>query len=182
MTDQLAATIDQAWEARDTIGPGTGGEVRAAVDAALDQLDSGISRVAEKVDGLWQVNQWLKKAVLLSFRLNPMAEIPGGPGGASWWDKVDSKFLGWDAARFARAGFRAGPGAIVRRGAYIAPGAVLMPSFVNLGAHVGEGTMVDTWATVGSCAQIGKKRPYFGWHRDRRRARAASGRAGDHRG
>ena len=156
MTDQLAATIDQAWEARDTIGPGTGGEVRAAVDAALDQLDSGISRVAEKVDGLWQVNQWLKKAVLLSFRLNPMAEIPGGPGGASWWDKVDSKFLGWDAARFARAGFRAVPGAIVRRGAYIAPGAVLMPSFINLGAHVGEGTMVDTWATIGSCAQIGK--------------------------
>ena len=156
MTDQLAATIDQAWEARDTIGPGTGGEVRAAVDAALDQLDSGISRVAEKVDGVWQVNQWLKKAVLLSFRLNSMATIAGGPGGASWWDKVDSKFLGWDAARFARAGFRAVPGAIVRRGAYIAPGAVLMPSFVNLGAHVGEGTMVDTWATIGSCAQIGK--------------------------
>ncbi len=156
MTDPLAATIDQAWDARDTIGADTGGEVREAVDTALDQLDSGTSRVAEKVDGLWRVNQWLKKAVLLSFRLNPMAEIPGGPGGSAWWDKVDSKFLGWDAARFAKAGFRAVPGAIVRRGAYIAPGAVLMPSFVNLGAHVGEGTMIDTWATVGSCAQIGK--------------------------
>ena len=156
MTDQLAATIDQAWEARTTIGPDTRGEVRNAVNAALDRLDSGEARVAEKVDGLWRVNQWLKKAVLLSFRLNPMAEISGGPGGAPWWDKVDSKFLGWDATRFATAGFRAVPGAIVRRGAYIAPGAVLMPSFVNLGAHIGEGTMVDTWATVGSCAQIGK--------------------------
>ena len=156
MTDQLAATIDQAWDVRDTIGADTAGVVRDAVNTALDQLDSGKARVAEKVDGLWRVNQWLKKAVLLSFRLNPMAEIPGGPGGAPWWDKVDSKFLGWDAARFADAGFRAVPGAIVRRGAYIAPGAVLMPSFVNLGAHVGEGTMVDTWATVGSCAQIGR--------------------------
>ena len=156
MTDPLAATIDQAWEARDTVSADTSGDVRDAVETALDRLDCGAARVAEKVDGLWRVNQWLKKAVLLSFRLNPMAEIPGGPGGASWWDKVDSKFLGWDAARFASAGFRAVPGAIVRRGAYIAPGAVLMPSFVNLGAHVGEGTMVDTWATVGSCAQIGK--------------------------
>ena len=156
MTEQLAATIDQAWDARDTISADTRGGVRDAVEAALDRLDAGDARVAEKVDGLWRVNQWLKKAVLLSFRLNPMAEIAGGPGGAPWWDKVDSKFLGWDAARFAEAGFRAVPGAIVRRGAYIAPGAVLMPSFVNLGAHVGEGTMVDTWATVGSCAQIGK--------------------------
>ena len=156
MTDPLAATIDQAWEARNTVSADTRGDVRDAVETALDRLDSGAARVAEKVDGLWRVNQWLKKAVLLSFRLNPMAEIPGGPGGAPWWDKVDSKFLGWDAARFASAGFRAVPGAIVRRGAYIAPGAVLMPSFVNLGAHVGEGTMVDTWATVGSCAQIGK--------------------------
>ncbi len=156
MTNPLAATIDQAWEARDTIGADTNGAVRDAVEAALGQLDSGEARVAEKIDGEWRVNQWLKKAVLLSFRLNPMAEIGGGPGGAPWWDKVDSKFLGWDAARFAQAGFRAVPGAIVRRGAYIAPGAVLMPSFVNLGAHVGEGTMVDTWATVGSCAQIGK--------------------------
>ena len=156
MTDQLAATIDEAWEARDTVGPDTGGAVRASVETALGQLDSGGLRVAEKVDGEWRVNQWLKKAVLLSFRLNPMGEIRGGPGGAAWWDKVDSKFLGWDAERFTEAGFRAVPGAIVRRGAYIAPGAVLMPSFVNLGAYVGEGTMVDTWATVGSCAQIGR--------------------------
>ncbi|MGI8932242.1 MAG: 2,3,4,5-tetrahydropyridine-2,6-dicarboxylate N-succinyltransferase [Sphingomicrobium sp.] len=156
MTERLAAIINTAWEARDTIATDTTGEVRDAVEEALDQLDSGEARVAEKVDGEWRVNQWLKKAVLLSFRLNPMAEIRGGPGGAPWWDKVDSKFLGWDAARFAAAGFRAVPGAIVRRGAYIAPGAVLMPSFVNLGAHVGEGTMIDTWATVGSCAQIGR--------------------------
>ncbi len=156
MTNPLQATIDAAWDTRDSIGPGTTGEVRDAVEVALDALDSGAVRVAEKVGGEWRVNQWLKKAVLLSFRLKPMAEIGGGPGGAAWWDKVDSKFLGWDAARFAEAGFRAVPGAIVRRGAYIAPGAVLMPSFVNLGAHVGEGTMVDTWATVGSCAQIGR--------------------------
>ena len=119
-------------------------------------LDCGEERVAEKVDGEWRVNQWLKKAVLLSFRLNPMEAIPGGPGGAPWWDKVPSKFLGWGPESFAKAGFRAVPGAIVRRGAYIAPGAVLMPSFVNIGARVGEGTMVDTWATVGSCAQIGR--------------------------
>jgi len=156
MTDQLAATIDAAWEARDTIAPTTRGEVRDAVEAALGLLDRGEARVAHKVDGAWQVNQWLKKAVLLSFRLNAMAEIPGGPGGAPWWDKVDSKFLGWDAKRFGAAGFRAVPGSIVRRGAYIAPGAVLMPSFVNLGAYVGEGAMIDTWATVGSCAQIGR--------------------------
>ena len=156
MTDQLAATIDAAWEARDGVSTATSGEVRDAVEAALGLLDSGEARVAQKVDGAWTVNQWLKKAVLLSFRLNPMAEISGGPGGASWWDKVDSKFLGWDAARFGQAGFRAVPGAIVRRGAFIAPGAVLMPSFVNLGAYVGEGTMIDTWATVGSCAQIGR--------------------------
>ena len=156
MTEQLAATIDSAWEARDTISVATRGEVREAVEAALGLLDSGEARVAQKVDGAWQVNQWLKKAVLLSFRLNAMAEIPGGPGGAPWWDKVDSKFLGWDAKRFGAAGFRAVPGSIVRRGAYIAPGAVLMPSFVNLGAYVGEGAMIDTWATVGSCAQIGR--------------------------
>jgi 2,3,4,5-tetrahydropyridine-2-carboxylate N-succinyltransferase len=156
MTDQLAATIDAAWDARDSVTTATTGAVRDAVEAALGLLDSGRARVAEKVDGAWQVNQWLKKAVLLSFRLNPMAEIPGGPGGAPWWDKVDSKFLGWDAAKFGEAGFRAVPGCIVRRGAFIAPGAVLMPSFVNLGAYVGEGTMIDTWATVGSCAQIGK--------------------------
>ena len=156
MTEQLSAIIDAAWEARDAVSTATTGEVRDAVEAGLELLDSGRARVAEKAGGAWTVNQWLKKAVLLSFRLNAMAEIPGGPGGAPWWDKVDSKFLGWDAARFGEAGFRAVPGCIVRKGAFIAPGAVLMPSFVNIGAYVGEGTMVDTWATVGSCAQIGK--------------------------
>jgi len=156
MTDPLAAIIDDAWEARSAITTETGGEIRDAVDAAIGALDSGETRVAEKLNGEWRVNQWLKKAVLLSFRLNPMTAIGGGPGGAPWWDKVDSKFLGWDAARFAEAGFRAVPGAIVRKGAFIAPGAVLMPSFVNLGARVGEGAMIDTWATVGSCAQIGR--------------------------
>ena len=155
MTD-LAAIIDRAWEERDGISTGTTGEVRDAVEQALAMLDSGEARVAEPGADGWTVNQWLKKAVLLSFRLNAMEAIPGGPGGAPWWDKVPSKFDGWDAARFSQAGFRAVPGAIVRRGAYIAPGAVLMPSFVNLGAYVGEGTMVDTWATVGSCAQIGR--------------------------
>ncbi|QRE75270.1 2,3,4,5-tetrahydropyridine-2,6-dicarboxylate N-succinyltransferase [Methylobacterium aquaticum] len=153
----LARTIEAAWEDRAGIGVDTGGPVREAVEAALALLDSGEARVAEKSGGQdWQVNQWLKKAVLLSFRLNDMALIEGGPGGGGWWDKVPSKFEGWDAARFRAAGFRAVPGAVVRRGAYIAPGAVLMPSFVNLGAHVGEGSMIDTWATVGSCAQIGK--------------------------
>jgi 2,3,4,5-tetrahydropyridine-2,6-dicarboxylate N-succinyltransferase len=130
--------------------------VREAVDTALDLLDKGEKRVAEKSGDKWQVNQWLKKAVLLSFRLNDMGPIGGGPAGANWWDKVPSKFDGWGENRFRAAGFRAVPGAIVRRSAYIAPNVVLMPSFVNLGAHVGEGTMVDTWATVGSCAQIGK--------------------------
>jgi len=153
---QLEATIDAAWEARDTIGPATTGATRDAVEAALAALDGGRVRVAERIDGRWVVNQWLKKAVLLSFRLNDMAEIAGGPGGAVWWDKVPSKFAGWDAKRFRQAGFRAVPGAIVRRSAYIAPGVVLMPSFVNVGARVGSGSMVDTWATVGSCAQIGK--------------------------
>jgi 2,3,4,5-tetrahydropyridine-2-carboxylate N-succinyltransferase len=153
----LAKTIDDAFEARDGIGPATKGAVREAVEAALDLLDAGKARVAEKsVDGSWLVNQWLKKAVLLSFRLNDLAVIGGGPGRAVWWDKVASKLDGWDEARFRAAGFRAVPGAVVRRSAYIAPGVVLMPSFVNLGAHVGEGTMIDTWATVGSCAQIGK--------------------------
>ncbi len=156
MTNQLQATIDAAWDKRESISAATKGETRDAVDAALELLDSGKARVAEPKGDGWQVNQWLKKAVLLSFRLNAMAEIPGGPGGAPWWDKVDSKFKGWDAARFAAAGFRAVPGAIVRKGAFIAPNAVLMPSFVNLGAYVGEGTMIDTWATVGSCAQIGR--------------------------
>jgi 2,3,4,5-tetrahydropyridine-2-carboxylate N-succinyltransferase len=156
MTDALEQTIEALWEDRDSISPTTTGAARDAVNAALDLLDSGTRRVAEKVDGQWNVNQWLKKAVLLSFRLNDMETIPGGPGGAHWWDKVPSKFDGWDATRFRDAGFRAVPGSIVRRGAHIAKNVVLMPSFVNLGASVGEGTMVDTWATVGSCAQIGK--------------------------
>ena len=155
MSSELQPVIDRAWEKRDSIGPGTKGEVRQAVDSALAALDRGEARIAEKHDGAWTVHQWLKKAVLLSFRLNPMEAIPGGPGGAHWWDKVPSKFAGWGEKEFAAAGFRAVPGAIVRRGAFVAPGAVLMPSFVNIGARVGEGTMVDTWATVGSCAQIG---------------------------
>ena len=152
----LEQTIEALWDARDSLSPATTGDARDAVVAALDLLDSGERRVAEKVDGSWQVNQWLKKAVLLSFRINDMEAIPGGPGGAHWWDKVPSKFEGWDENRFRDAGFRAVPGSIVRRGAHIAKNVVLMPSFVNLGASVGEGTMVDTWATVGSCAQIGK--------------------------
>ncbi|BBF94130.1 2,3,4,5-tetrahydropyridine-2,6-dicarboxylate N-succinyltransferase [Blastochloris tepida] len=157
MTD-LASIIDAAFEERALIGPHTSGEVREAVEAALDLLDSGKARVASRgADGKWVVHQWLKKAVLLSFRLNDMAPIAGGPGGASWWDKVPSKFLGWGEAEFRSAGFRAVPHCVVRRSAFIAPGVVLMPSFVNLGAHVDEGTMVDTWATVGSCAQIGKR-------------------------
>ncbi|MEA1014342.1 2,3,4,5-tetrahydropyridine-2,6-dicarboxylate N-succinyltransferase [Sphingosinicella sp. LY1275] len=155
MTDDLRATIEQAWDDRDSIGPDTKGPVRQAVDAALAALDAGAARVAEKGAEGWTVNQWLKKAVLLSFRLNPMETISGAPGAAHWWDKVPSKFSGWDASHFQAAGFRAVPGAIVRRGAFVGKGAVLMPSFVNIGAHVGEGTMVDTWATVGSCAQIG---------------------------
>jgi 2,3,4,5-tetrahydropyridine-2,6-dicarboxylate N-succinyltransferase len=149
--------VDQAWDNRTDISPATQGDVRTAVMAALTALDTGVARVAEKAGGTWQVNQWLKKAVLLSFRLNDMEEIRGGPGSdTSWWDKVPSKFANWSADQFRAAGFRAVPGSYARRGAYIAPGVVLMPSFVNLGAHVGENTMVDTWATVGSCAQIGK--------------------------
>jgi 2,3,4,5-tetrahydropyridine-2-carboxylate N-succinyltransferase len=155
MTTDLQSTIEAAWDNRDAIDP-KDRALKDAVEAAILRLDSGEERVAEKIDGDWRVNQWLKKAVLLSFRLNPMETIPGGPGGATWWDKVPSKFLEWGPESFAQAGFRAVPGAIVRRGAYIAPGAVLMPSFVNLGAYVGEGSMVDTWATVGSCAQIGR--------------------------
>jgi 2,3,4,5-tetrahydropyridine-2,6-dicarboxylate N-succinyltransferase len=156
-TDKLASIIEEAFESRDKIGPKTKGAVRKAVNSALELLDDGKARVAERrADGQWQVNQWLKKAVLLSFRLNDMAVVPGGPGKAVWWDKVDSKFKGWTAARFRKAGFRAVPGCVVRRSAFIAPGVVLMPSFVNLGAYVDSGTMVDTWATVGSCAQIGK--------------------------
>ncbi len=152
----LASTIDRAWEDRAAINAATKGEVRDAVETALALLDRGEARVAQKDAGGWQVNQWLKKAVLLSFRFNDMSVIPGGPGGANWWDKVPSKFAGWGESEFRAAAFRAVPGAIVRRSAYIAPGVVLMPSFVNLGAHVGENTMVDTWATVGSCAQIGR--------------------------
>ena len=148
--------IDAAWEARDGVTLQTKGEVRDAVETALEALDGGKLRVAEKKDGVWGVNQWLKKAVLLSFRLNDMAVMGGGPNGSAWFDKVPMKFEGWDDARFRTAGFRALPGCVVRRSAYIAPGAVLLPCFVNLGAFVDSGTMVDTWATVGSCAQIGK--------------------------
>ena len=154
--NELEPLIDRLWDNRDSIDPNGDPELRRAVGQALGMLDGGHARVAEERDGQWVVNQWLKKAVLLSFRLNPMEPISGGPGGAHWWDKVPSKFAGWGEKEFSEAGFRAVPGAIVRRGAYIAPGAVLMPSFVNIGAYVGEGTMVDTWATVGSCAQIGR--------------------------
>ena len=154
MTD-LAGSIEAAWEQRESLSVTSKGAPRDAVEAALEGLDNGSLRVAEKIGGQWQVHQWLKKAVLLAFRLNDMKIIEGAPGGAVWWDKVDSKFLGWDAARFRAAGFRAVPGAIVRRSAFIAKGAVLLPSFVNVGARVGEGTMIDTWATVGSCAQVG---------------------------
>src|SRR5574340_516798 len=154
---QLESIVEAAFENRDTVSTSTRGEVRDAVETALNLLDSGKLRVASRgEDGTWTVHQWLKKAVLLSFRLNPMEIVAGGPGASTWWDKVPSKFEGWSANEFERAGFRAVPNAVVRRSAYIAPGAVLMPSFVNLGAHVGENTMVDTWATVGSCAQIGK--------------------------
>ncbi|WAC22894.1 2,3,4,5-tetrahydropyridine-2,6-dicarboxylate N-succinyltransferase [Blastomonas sp. SL216] len=157
MTDTLQSRIEAAWDGRDTLDTGADSAVRADVLEALTLLDTGAARVAEPDgQGGWQVNQWLKKAVLLSFRLNPMDLISGAPGGASWWDKVPSKFDGWSADEFKAAGFRAVPGAVARRGAFIAKDAVLMPSFVNIGAHVGEGTMVDTWATVGSCAQIGR--------------------------
>ena len=157
MQADIEAVINQAWDARDGIGPETGDPCRSAVTAALEALDSGEMRVASP-DGAggWTVHQWLKKAVLLSFRINDMVHVPGGPGGGGWWDKVPGKFEHWDADRFRAAGFRAAPGAVVRHSAYIAPGAVLMPSFVNVGAHVGAGTMVDTWATIGSCAQVGK--------------------------
>ncbi|MEM1313346.1 MAG: 2,3,4,5-tetrahydropyridine-2,6-dicarboxylate N-succinyltransferase [Pseudomonadota bacterium] len=159
MTDHAAleAAIDSAWEARDGISPATTGETREAIEEGLRLLDSGEARVASRGgDGTWTVHQWLKKAVLLSFRLNDMAPIPGGPGQSDWWDKVPSKWDGWGENQWKAAGFRAVPNCVVRRSAYIAPGVVLMPSFVNLGAYVDGGTMVDTWATVGSCAQIGK--------------------------
>jgi 2,3,4,5-tetrahydropyridine-2-carboxylate N-succinyltransferase len=154
--DKLRDIINEAWETRNEINLKTTGGVRESVDEALARLDSGELRVAEKKDGEWVVNQWAKKAVLLSFRLNDMELIAGAPGqGSNWYDKVPSKFQGWNEAKFKEAGFRAVPGAIVRRSAYIAKDVVLMPSFVNLGAYIGEGTMVDTWATIGSCAQIG---------------------------
>jgi 2,3,4,5-tetrahydropyridine-2-carboxylate N-succinyltransferase len=152
----LQSTIEAAFEDRANVSAKTEGPVRDAVREALRLLDRGALRVAEKKDGGWVVNQWLKKAVLLSFRLNPMELVRGGPGEATWWDKVPSKFNGWTEMQFDNAGFRAVPGCIVRHSAFVAPGVVLMPSFVNLGAYVDSGTMVDTWATVGSCAQIGK--------------------------
>ena len=158
---ELQQVIDDAWAGRDKLGLSTTGAIRDAVEAALDALDGGTVRVAEKIDGRWRVNQWLKKAVLLSFRLNDSGAMPGGPidparGPSAWFDKVSSKFAGWGESRFRAAGFRAVPGAVVRRSAYIAPGVILMPSFVNVGAYVDSGTMIDTWATVGSCAQVGK--------------------------
>jgi 2,3,4,5-tetrahydropyridine-2,6-dicarboxylate N-succinyltransferase len=162
MTDvRLQTQIEKAFEDRATINAATRGHARDAVEEALDLLDRGKARVAEKLPGAtgpnsWKVNQWLKKAVLLSFRLNDNVLIDGGPGQATWWDKVPSKLEGWGENRFKDAGFRAVPGAIVRRSAFIARDVVLMPSFVNLGAYVDEKTMVDTWVTVGSCAQIGK--------------------------
>ncbi|MBT4567189.1 MAG: 2,3,4,5-tetrahydropyridine-2,6-dicarboxylate N-succinyltransferase [Marinovum sp.] len=154
---QLEHAIEAAWESRDEISPNTTGETREAIEDTLNALDSGALRVAEKqASGDWSVNQWAKKAVLLGFRIKDMEIQTGGPQGAGWWDKVDSKFKGWGDNQWRDAGFRAVPSCIVRKSAYIAPGVVLMPSFVNLGAFVDEGTMVDTWATVGSCAQIGK--------------------------
>src|SRR5271157_686308 len=162
MTDaRLQTLIEKAFEERAKITPATKGDARDAVEAALDLLDRGKARVAEKLPGAegpnsWKVNQWLKKAVLLSFRLNDNALVQGGPGEATWWDKVPSKFEGWGENRFREAGFRAVPGAIVRRSAFVARDVVLMPSFVNIGAFVDAKTMVDTWVTVGSCAQIGK--------------------------
>ena len=152
----LEAAIESAWEARDSISPATKGEARDAIEATLTALDSGKLRVAEKRGADWHVNQWAKKAVLLSFRLTDMYEISGSNGGSNWWDKVPSKWQGWTEADWRAAAFRAVPGSIVRRSAYIAKGVVLMPSFVNIGAFVDEGSMVDGWATVGSCAQIGK--------------------------
>ena len=154
---QLEGTVEKAFDARESVSTATRGEIRDAIDTALDMLDKGEVRVAERqADGRWTVNQWLKKAVLLSFRLNPMEIIKGGPGASVWWDKVPSKFDGWSALDYEKAGFRSVPSSVVRRSAYIAPGVILMPSFVNLGAYVDTGTMVDTWASVGSCAQIGK--------------------------
>lgn len=158
MTDtftQLQTTIENAWDDRDTVGVNTMGEIREAVTQALHLLDSGKARVAAPSENGWVVNQWLKKAVLLSFRLNANHLISGGPNGSNWFDKVDSKFKGWDEGRYKEAGFRAVPDSIVRHSSYVAPNAVLMPCFINVGAYVDEGTMIDTWSTVGSCAQVG---------------------------
>ena len=156
MIDELAHLIDAAWDGRDALSTHSRGKERDAVDAAIALLDSGEARVAEKgADGQWVVHQWLKKAVLLSFRLNANGMISGVPGGGNWWDKVPSKFEGWGETEFRAAGFRAVPPCAVRQGAFIAKNAVLMPSYVNIGAYVGEGTMIDTWASVGSCAQVG---------------------------
>ena len=181
MTTQLAQIIDAAWEARSEISLDTKGEIRDAVNEAMAMLDSGTARVAEKSGSEWKVNQWLKKAVLLSFALNDMEIIEGGPGGAVWWDKVPSKFKGWGAEDFRKAALRAVPGSIVRRGAYIGRNVVLMPSFVNLGAYVGDGTMVDTWASVGSCAQVGSNCHISAGGGHWRRARTLAGQPDDHR-
>ena len=153
---QLETIINAAWERRTELSPATKGEVAEAVSESIRLLDSGTLRVATKEADGWVTHQWLKKAVLLSFRLNDNVLISGGPAGSAWWDKVPSKFEGWGAGEFSKAGFRAVPSCTVRRGAYIAPNAILMPSFVNIGGYVDTGTMVDTWVTVGSCAQIGK--------------------------
>jgi 2,3,4,5-tetrahydropyridine-2,6-dicarboxylate N-succinyltransferase len=154
--EQLTEIINNAWENRTALDSHSTGEIRNAVNDTLARLDAGRLRVAEKTDGTWVVHQWIKKAVLLSFRMNDNGIITGGPNGAPWWDKVSSKFNGWDAQNFADAGFRTVPNCVVRHSAYIAPKAVLMPCFINVGAYVGEGTMIDTWSTVGSCAQVGK--------------------------
>jgi 2,3,4,5-tetrahydropyridine-2-carboxylate N-succinyltransferase len=153
--DSARNVIEDAWEHRKSLDAAGRRAIRDEVDQILDALDAGELRVAEKSSGLWVVNQWVKKAVVLSFAINDMELIAGGPGAANWWDKVPSKFAGWSDSDFRKAGFRAVPGSIVRRGAFVGKGAVLMPSFVNIGAHVGTGTMVDTWASVGSCAQVG---------------------------
>ena len=154
--DELKTIVDAAYERASEISPATKGDVRDAVETALDLLDKGELRVAQKIGGTWTVHEWLKKAILLSFRLNDSERVEGGPGGSGWWDKIPIKFAKWKAKDFREAGFRAVPGAIVRHSAFIAPGVVLMPSFVNLGARVESGAMIDTWATVGSCAQIGR--------------------------
>jgi 2,3,4,5-tetrahydropyridine-2-carboxylate N-succinyltransferase len=155
MTSELQTTLENAWDERGSRDLASDTVVRDAVNAALDMLDSGEARIAEKIDGSWHVHQWLKKAVLLSFAMNPNVPISGAPGGGHWYDKVPSKFENWSEKDFQSAGFRAVPDAVVRRSAFVGKGAVLMPSFLNVGAYVGEGTMIDTWSTVGSCAQIG---------------------------